>query len=391
MKLAVIVDNYPPNTSSAATQMSALIKELSSYDINIILIIPDNTIEKSYEIHDQDNIKIFKYRLKNIRKQSYMLRAIYEVSISYRIIRLLKKAQIISNLDGIIWYSPTIFYGPLIKWLKKKYICQSMCILRDIFPQWILDLKIIKKGLVYYFFKIFENHQYNVADIIAVQSENNKKYFKTNYPQHTAKLQVIHNWYSEFPQRECSINLVKYKSSYDFILLYAGNIGPAQDLELIIKIMNHKLFKRCLLVIVGDGRNKQALQSNNTLKNVLFFDQIPIDEILSLYKQVDVGIISLNTKHKTHNIPGKLLPYIAAGLPIFAAVNPKNDLIDFIKNYNIGTVSDSSNISELSLALNNCLDLIRNDKNIDIRCKKMMNDNFTTKEIAKRIYDIFNM
>ena len=388
MRLAVIVDSYPPSTSSAATQMDALVSELSCYKIKIILIIPDNTLKEPYEIYNKDNIKVLKYRLKNIKKQPYILRAFYEVSISYRIIYLIKKTNIISKLDGVIWYSPTIFYGPLVKWLKKKYNCKAFCILRDIFPQWILDLKIIKKGLIYYLFKIFENHQYNAADVIAVQSENNKNYFKKNYPQHIGKLEVLHNWYSDFPQRKCRISLSEYSSSYDFILLYAGNIGPAQDLELLIKLMNEKAFSRCLFVIVGDGRKKKSLQTNTSLKNRLFFDQIPSDEIISLYEQVDLGIISLNVNHKTHNIPGKLLPYIAAGLPIFAAVNPDNDLIDYVTNYNIGAVSDSRDISELSSALNCCLELIKKDKNIHLRCRQMMNDNFTTEKIAKRIYDI---
>ena len=91
MRLAVIVDSYPPSTSSAATQMDALVNELSCYKIKIILIIPDNTIKEPYEIYTKDNIKVLKYRLKNIKKQPYILRAFYEVSISYRIIYLIKK------------------------------------------------------------------------------------------------------------------------------------------------------------------------------------------------------------------------------------------------------------------------------------------------------------
>ena len=60
-----------------------------------------------------------------------------------------------------------------------------------------------------------------------------------------------------------------------------------------------------------------------------------------MYKQVDIGIISLDVNHKTHNIPGKLLTYIAAQLPVFAVVNPNNDLISekyILEKYKIGTV-----------------------------------------------------
>ncbi|HAL38219.1 MAG TPA: glycosyltransferase WbuB, partial [Polaromonas sp.] len=42
--------------------------------------------------------------------------------------------------------------------------------------------------------------------------------------------------------------------------------------------------------------------------------------------------VALDPRHKTHNIPGKFLSYMQAGLPVLASINPGNDLADVINH-----------------------------------------------------------
>lgn len=42
--------------------------------------------------------------------------------------------------------------------------------------------------------------------------------------------------------------------------------------------------------------------------------------------------------HGTHNIPGKLLTYVHAGLPVLARVNPNNDLVSLVEDEAVGLV-----------------------------------------------------
>lgn len=98
-----------------------------------------------------------------------------------------------------------------------------------------------------------------------------------------------------------------------------------------------------------------------SLDNVLFFDQIDADEIPSLYKQCHVGMLSLDVRHKTHNIPGKFLSYIASGLPVLASVNPGNDLIDLINRSGTGRVVCDADVISLVAAANELVHLIDSD------------------------------
>ena len=83
-------------------------------------------------------------------------------------------------------------------------------------------------------------------------------------------------------------------------------------------------------VFVGRGTDLVRLKTQSEhreLTNILFFDEIEPDEIPGLYAQCDIGLLSLDKKHKTHNIPGKFLSYMRAGLPVLASVNKDNDII----------------------------------------------------------------
>ena len=51
---------------------------------------------------------------------------------------------------------------------------------------------------------------------------------------------------------------------------------------------------------------------------------------------VPCSIVALDPRHKTHNIPGKFLTFMQAGLPVLVSINPGNDLICLIEQEQVG-------------------------------------------------------
>ena len=73
-------------------------------------------------------------------------------------------------------------------------------------------------------------------------------------------------------------------------------------------------------VFVGRGSEVESLSAeiiDRNLSNVLIFDEIQHSEIPGLYAQCDFGMVFLDSRHKTHNIPGKFISYMHYGLPVF--------------------------------------------------------------------------
>ena len=75
--------------------------------------------------------------------------------------------------DGVVWYSPSIFLGPVVRAVKRRCGCRGYLILRDLFPDWAVDAGVLRRGLAYRMLKRVERGQYAAADVIGVQSAAN--------------------------------------------------------------------------------------------------------------------------------------------------------------------------------------------------------------------------
>jgi len=72
------------------------------------------------------------------------------------------------------------------------------------------------------------------------------------------------------------------------------------------------------------------------LDNIQILPAVSQEEYLSMISEFDVGLISLDARFTTHNIPGKLLSYLYWGLPVLGSVNPGNDLFDLLNKNQAG-------------------------------------------------------
>lgn len=391
MNLLIICVFFPPFKSSAAIQTNDLAEALKNMGNNITVITPDNSIKKSFQIEEKEDIKIYRFKTGKIRDISLFKRTLNELIMPFKIILTILISKIsFKGFDGIIWWSPSIFLTPLIVFLKLINKCPDYLILRDIFPKWAKDLGLIRNPIVYFFFKLIFNFQCYVADEIGIQSEGNKKFIPKKIFFKKTNVEVLNNWYTpKFKNDNCPLDLKKTVLKNKKIFIYAGNIGIAQGLEIIIEIADEiKDNKFIGFLFVGRGSRFNFLKdfsNKKGLENVLFYDQISDEEISNLYKKCFCGLIVLDKRHQTHNIPGKLLSYLYSGLPIFALLNKGNDLIDFVNQNKIGFATDNYSKKYLKKEL---LKFVEKYKYIDNKLderKRIAKKNFSSKLIAKQI------
>jgi hypothetical protein len=92
-------------------------------------------------------------------------------------------------------------------------------------------------------------------------------------------------------------------------------------------------------LFVGRGSAAQRLRDDarrRNLTNVVFHDEMHPDDIPGLKRHCHVGLLALDPRHKTHNIPCKFLTYMQRGLPALTSVNPGNDLVELIQRERVG-------------------------------------------------------
>jgi glycosyltransferase involved in cell wall biosynthesis len=347
-------------------------------------------IAQSYLIEYINGMRVLRLKTWKAKGVGYIKRAAAEFAMPFCMWRALSLSRIDQEAwDAVVWYSPTIFLGPFVRSIKKKNKCPSYLIVRDIFPEWARDMGLIRRGLPYWVFKGVAAYQYSVADTIGIQTQGNSIYFSRWLNSSGRRLEVLQNWLEPCEPQGCPINLAQTKLAGRQVFVYAGNMGVAQGMDLVLELAK-KFESNSRVGFVMVGRGSDALRLKDlahklSLGNILFFDEIDPDEIPSLYEQCAIGLVVLDPRHRSHNIPGKFLTYMQSGLPVLAAVNSDNDLIELIHQERVGLACASKNLEELFLAADKLLKELEVDRGYSIRCKSLSERLFSVQTAARQI------
>ena len=352
MKIALIADAFPPLRSSAAVQLRDLSLEFLRQGHEVVVITPSSDINRSYSSEKLAGIDVLRIKAPKTKDVSYFRRTVAELLMPFILLRGLRSASLSKiRWDGVVWYSPTIFHGPLVSSLMKHSSCRSYLILRDIFPEWAVDMGLMGRGLPYRVFKAVANYQYSVADVIGVQTPGNLSYFTDWLKGSDRRVEVLQNWLANAPADGCSILIDQTVLAGRKIFVYAGNMGVAQGMGVLLDLAERLRSRADIgFLFVGRGSDASRLRTDadkRGLDNVAFHDEIDPTEIPGLYAQCHIGIVALDPRHRTHNIPGKFLSYLHAGLPVLACINPGNDLESLILREGVGRVCTDQSLEGL--------------------------------------------
>lgn len=391
MKLVLVADAYPPMRTSAAVQLRDLTREFVRQGHQVTVLLPANDLEESWDLIEHEGARILRLAAPKTKDVGYVRRTIGEWLMPYAMKRSLQKSPVASEIwDGVVWYSPSIFHGPLVRALKTRSECKSYLIIRDIFPEWALDLGLIRPGLTYSFFRRIAREQYEVADIIGVQSPGNLGYFDTQSEKLAlGRVEVLQNWLSPPGSLPCPLSLDVTPLSGRKVFVYAGNMGVAQGLDLIIELADALRDRKDIgFLFVGRGSEAGRLEATSKdrgLDNVLFHPEIDPDEIPSLYMQCAAGIVCLDRRHKSHNIPGKFLTYMQCGLPSFAIVNHGNDLAELVRTERVGAVCETHEIKAVTQFCSAMVEQLERGELSADRCRNLFHRQFSVSQAAEQI------
>jgi glycosyltransferase involved in cell wall biosynthesis len=190
-----------------------------------------------------------------------------------------------------------------------------------------------------------------MADTIGIQSSSNLVYLATWIKTAARRVEVLQNWQAPLQNIGSTIVIEKTALSGRKIFVYIGNMGIAQGMDIFIDLAN-QLNNRLDIgfLFVGRGSEVNRLKSRAidlSLSNTLFFDEVDSNEMPGLLAQCHIGLVALDPRHRTHNIPGKFLTYLMAGLPVLARINADTDLMKLIEEKDVGRVFVGESIEML--------------------------------------------
>lgn len=297
----------------------------------------------------------------NIQKTNIIEKGFGTLAIEYQFLAAIKKYFADVKFDVIIYSTPPITFAKVITFIKKRDNAYSYLLLKDIFPQNAVDMKMLKKNSVLH--KMFvkkEQKLYAISDTIGCMSEANKKFVLQHNPSIDAnKVEVNPNSIEpkvfSFNEQEKRAIRIKYRLPTDKkIFVYGGNLGKPQGIDFLLDTILFTTNKNAFFLMVGSGteynRVLKWFQIHNP-NNALLLPGLPKQEYDLLLSSCDVGMIFLHKNFTIPNFPSRLLSYLEMKMPVIAATDPNSDVGDILEAYKCGCKVISGDSQKMQAAI----------------------------------------
>ena len=206
---------------------------------------------------------------------------------------------------------------------------------QDIFPENAAYIG-SAKGIVYKILSAEQRYAYRHADQIITISEDMKELLIEKGAD-SQKTEVVYNWsYTDslyHYEDVYSEKIAKFLSTDKFNVVYAGNIGTMQNVDVVVetaKLMQDE--EDVHFHIFGDGMYKERLQHEaEGLSNISFWPMQPSELAPSIYAMADVNVIPLAPNIYRTALPSKTATCIACGKPIVFCIGRESKLLNILE------------------------------------------------------------
>tara|TARA_B100001029_G_scaffold45679_1_gene36092 strand:+ start:957 stop:2174 length:1218 start_codon:yes stop_codon:yes gene_type:complete len=399
MKILFLTDNFPPEMNAPANRTFEHCREWMKYpnvEITIITGVPNfprGVVYKGYKnkfyqkeiVSGIEIIRVWTYIAEN--KNTFRRTIDY---VSFCISSFI--AGLFQKFDVIIGTSPQFFTVIsaflLAKCKRKPWIFE----LRDLWPESIKSVGLIKNNLLYKYLEKLELLLYSNADLIVTVTDSFKnKLIKKNINKSKIvvhKNGVLNERFIYSGKNQYLIN--KYKLKNKFIVGYIGTQGLAHGLDFILNSINN-FDEKFHFIFIGGGAKNESLKNIsklNKMNNITFIDFKPKDEIIKFISIIDVALVNLK-KSDTFKmvIPSKIFENASMGKPILLGV--EGEAKEIINHYRAGICFKPEQKTDFINKLNLIKATLDENSNYYSKGLKSLSKDFDRKLIAKNMfYDI---
>lgn len=398
MKILMLRAYFYPENASGIGLTNDLIAALADAGHDVVVYAPipsrgvDDCVRNSYkktksELVHSGKVIIKRYWLPKERRNVFLRAFRYGLQNLIQIIKALNTEFDVVYLSST---PPTMgLVGVILKKITNKSFIYNV---QDVFPDSLVTTGITKKdSFLYNVGSYIMNITYKCADYIVVISDSMKKNLEQKGVS-SKKISVIPNWIDveKIVPVEKEDNYLYSELSLDkskFYVVYAGNLGYAQNIEIILKAARVlKERDNIQFLIFGRGaQEKEYLQmaTEMCLDNVKFYQMRPVEEISYVYSLGDVSLITCKKGAGMSAMPSKTWNIMACNKPIIASFDTESDLASIISKANAGSCIEPDNEYVLAAEIEKYVGLNRNEYMLNSRRYVM---SFAAKEVCTKEY-----
>ena len=361
MKLLILTQYFPPEVGAPQNRLFELAIRLKKMGVNVTVLtampnypqmkIYDGYEGKNYMYEEIEGIPVHRASIYLPKNKSIIQRLLNYFSFVYSSAQVGKNR--IGDVDVILCESPPLFLGYSALYLKRKKKAKLIFIVADLWPESAEKLGVVTNKWMLKLAYRLEEKLYRKSILVTGQTQGICKNINDRFPF------VKTYWFpncadiSYYNPSTVSSDWRKDNgfNANDVLFLYAGIIGLAQGLEIILsaaeKLMDQPSIK---FILLGNGPEKEKLQvikQEKKILNVYFFDAVSKTLMPKIVKACDAAIIPLlKLPLFLGAIPSKIFENLAMEKAVILAVDGEAREL-FVNQGKCALYSEPENVDDL--------------------------------------------
>lgn len=333
----------------------------AGFEVDVVTPIPTRGISdetyREYRGRLEESFfggKVRFHRIRLIReKRNPLLRmlryVIGNVKTYFRCARL-------NGVSVILGASTPPTQGLLCGMIKSRLRVPFIYYLCDVFPDSMTNSGLTSKGsLLWKIGSKIERVTYAKADRILVVSQDIQENLIKKGVQ-SEKIRIVYNWIDTdavkpVPREEnCLFDELKLPRDR-FYVTYAGNLGMAQGVDILVDAAGILQSENVQFVIFGNGAEEGTIRrkiESLRLSNIRLFPILPSARISEVYSLGNASLVSCKKGFGGVGMPSKTWSILATATPVLLSFDDHTELKDIIVQNSCGIFSDADDCRALA-------------------------------------------
>jgi colanic acid biosynthesis glycosyl transferase WcaI len=263
------------------------------------------------------------------------------------------------NISLILSPSPPLTIGVINIIIAKIKGSKVIYNVQEIYPDFLINQKELKIKPIITFLKYLEKNVYNYSDAVVTIDAVFYNTIISRFKD-PAKLHIIPNFvdttiFKPIPPDQINLDLDLFPLSSTLKVMYAGNIGHAQDWESLLDIASRLVDYAIEFFVIGEGVMKQSLEDHIQSRHLNNIHLIPYqsrERMPQLIAYADLHFIFMTKEMESQGFPSKVYTVMACNKPLLIVSGRNTPINNFLTDLKCAFIVDSERFEE------KCHDLI---------------------------------
>jgi glycosyltransferase involved in cell wall biosynthesis len=397
LKLLILSQYFPPEIGAPQNRLFDLAVRLrnAGVEVTVLTAMPNypqmeihpDYRDKKYFYEEMQGIKVHRSSIFVSSSRSIINRLRNYFSFVFSSMRAGSRLE--DRYDFLLCESPPLFLGYSALFLARKKKARLIFNVSDLWPESAEKLGVVTNKTLLRFAYNLEARLYKSSALVTGQTEGICNDIRQRFPQ--VKTYWLPNGVDLDFYDPAKISSGSWRQKHgfsesQFIFLYAGIIGIAQGLDVVLKaaalLKNNNNIR---IVLMGSGPEKEKLirlKSDLQLSNVHFDDAVPKSEMPEILKNVNAAIIPLRRLELFMGaIPSKIFEAQAMEVPILLGVDGEAREL-FINRGKGGKYFEPENESDLAREMQSFAGDPGHAKQLGLNGRVFVSTHFNREKIA---------